>query len=101
MPRLDEIATRIRAKNAGPFVLTIDIFCPDAQTLATISRALPTARIAALFRQREADIRRFELPALGVLKFSMPRPVVQGSRQDRDMHASQWALPLAALEIDS
>ena len=99
MPRLADIAPRIRAKNAGPFVLTIDIFCADAASFDTIRSALPTARIAALYGTREADVKRFELPALKVLKFSLPRPVVQGSREDRDMHASQWAIPLGELEI--
>ena len=101
MPRLADIARRIRAKNAGPFVLTLDIFCGDAASFDSIRNALATARIAALYGTREADVRRFELPALKVLKFSLPRPVVQGSREDRDMHASQWAIPLAALEIDA
>ncbi len=98
MPRIGDIATRIRAKNAGPFVLTIDIFCPDPAGFDTICRALPTTRIAALFHQPRAEIRRFELPALNVLKFSLPRPVVQGSHNDRDMHASGWALLISALE---
>ena len=33
----------------------------------------------------------FRLEALNVIKISLPRPVVQGSLQDRDMHGAQWA----------
>jgi len=100
MARLGEIAAKIRSKNAGPFVLTIDIFCGDSARFAAICAALSTARIAALYQQPEAEVRRFELPALNVVKFSMPRPTVQGSVHDRDMHAAQWAWILADLELD-
>ena len=44
-------------------------------------------------------MRRFELPDLHVLKFSFPRPVRQGSRLDRDMHAAQLAVLLEELDI--
>ena len=45
-------------------------------------------------------LKRFDIPELNVVKISMPRPNVQGSREDRDMHASQWAWILAELEIE-
>ena len=99
MPRLDRIADRLRAKNAGPFWLTIDIFCPDAAAYERVVRGLSTAEVARRYGMPTQVLKRFDIPALNVVKISMPRPNVQGSRADRDMHASQWAWLLAEVEI--
>ena len=100
MPRLDEIAQKVRSKNAGPFWLTIDIFCGTDAAYETLVQSLSTDRIAALYQQPVEVLKRFDIPDLKVIKISMPRPVVQGSRADRDMHASQWGWLLAELEIN-
>ena len=100
MARLADIASKIRSKNAGPFALTIDIFCNDADSYNAICNALSTSRVAALYQTAEAGIKRYELPDLRVLKFSMPRPNIQGSLADRDMHASGWAWLLAELDVN-
>jgi len=99
MPELGHLVQRVRSKNAGPFWLTIDIFCGDAPTFTRITKAVPTARVAQLYAQPQEAILRFEVADLHVLKFSMPRPNLQGSRLDRDMHASQWAWLIAELDI--
>ncbi len=98
-PRIGDVARKVRSKNAGPFVLTIDVFCADAGRFRAVCDALRTERIAALFGQAPELVRRFELDRLNVLKFSMPRPVVQGSRADRDMHASGWGWLVAELPL--
>ena len=100
MARLGDIAAKVRSKNAGPFWLTIDIFCEESAVFETVCRSLSTERVAALYGQPVAQVKRFEIADLAVLKFSMPRPVVQGSLQDRDMHASQWGWLLAEMEIN-
>jgi hypothetical protein len=41
----------------------------------------------------------FRIPELHVIKVSMPRPVAQGSLRDRDVHAGQHHVPLAALRV--
>ena len=100
MAKLGHIASKIRSKNAGPFALTIDLFFDDADSYHAVCKALSTARIAALYQCPDEDIKRFELPNLNVLKFSMPRPTQQGSLTDRDMHASGWAWLLAELDVN-
>jgi hypothetical protein len=45
-------------------------------------------------------LKRFDIPALNVVKFSVPRPVVQGTRADRDMHGAGWACLLEELQVD-
>jgi Domain of unknown function (DUF4387) len=43
----------------------------------------------------------FRIPDLHVVKVSFPRPVVQGSLHDRDMHAGQHHVPLANMIVPS
>lgn len=99
MARLGDIADRLRAKNAGPFWLTIDIFCPDAEAFVRVSNGLSTSEVAQLYAVPAQLLKRFDIAGLNVVKISMPRPTFQGSREDRDMHASQWAWLLADVEI--
>ena len=97
--RLGDLAQGIRSKNAGPFTVTVDVFCGSASAYSTICSLLTLRLVAELFRVEADSVRRFELPDLEVLKFSFPRPVRQGSRLDRDMHAAQFAVLLEELEI--
>lgn len=99
MRRLSEITQKIRSKNAGPFWVTIDIFCPSPQAFEAVENGLSTATVAAALNQPEAALKRFAMPQLNVVKFSLPRPHVQGSRLDRDMHGAQWAIVLADCEV--
>jgi len=94
MPRLSDLA-RVRSKNAGPFWLTIDLFCEDYDAVA----AIPTAAFAARLNQDEAAFQRYDLPDLGVVKLSLPRPVVQGAFADRDMHGAGWGAALQGMEV--
>ena len=99
MARLSERVLKVRSKNAGPFWLTLDVFCGSDAAFATVAAALATERVATLFATPVALVKRFEIPDLAVIKFSLPRPVVQGSRHDRDMHGAQWAVLLAEAEL--
>ena len=100
MASLGDLVQKVRSKNAGPFWLTVDVFCGDDAVYRQITASLSTERVAGLYGQPAGQVRRFEIPSLNVLKFSLPRPVVQGSRFDRDMHGSQWGWLLAELEIN-
>lgn len=99
MPKLSDLVVKVRSKNAGPFWVTVDVFCGDAATFARISAALDTQAVAALYGQPAQGIKRFDIPDLHVVKFSFPRPVIQGSAQDRDMHGAQWAHLLAETQV--
>ena len=99
MTALAAIAEKVRSKNAGPFWLTIDIFCGTASRYEHIVANVPTEVVAKLLSVKAGDVKRFEIADLHVLKFSVPRPTIQGSRHDRDMHGAQWACLLQELEI--
>lgn len=100
MSRVSDIVQKVRSKNAGPFWLTIDIFCGTPEAYAQIIEGLSTQRVAALFKTNVDDLKRFDIADLNVVKFSMPRPTIQGAREDRDMHGAGWAPLLAELAIN-
>jgi hypothetical protein len=99
MTRIADIAEKIRSKNAGPFWVTVDVFCGNANAFDTLRTGLKTQTVAALYHQPTQLLKRFDIPDLNVIKFSFPRPVIQGHRTDRDMHGAQWATLLAELKI--
>ena len=88
---------KIRSKNAGPFWLTIDIFCDGAETFRDVCRMAKTERVAAKLGTETEDLNRYEIADLNVLKFSLPRPTIQGTRYDRDMHGASYANLLTEL----
>ena len=99
MPSLSEHVLKVRSKNAGPFWVTIDIFCGSKEAFEEVCAKLPSARVAALYKAPLQTLKRFEIAELNVVKFSLPRPVVQGSREDRDMHGAGWAVLLEEAEL--
>jgi hypothetical protein len=99
MPRLAERVVKVRSKNAGPFWVTVDVFCGTPEVFEQIRHELRTDAVAALFQQPSQLMKRFDIASLNVIKFSFPRPVVQGARSDRDMHGAQWATLLAELDM--
>ena len=101
MTPLSEIASLIRSKNAGPFVLTFDIMLPDAASYDRVLRsgALSAAAFAELYRCPVGTVRFFECRNALAFKFSIPRPVTQGDLGDGDMHGGQQFAPLMAIPI--
>ncbi|MEP2640117.1 DUF4387 family protein [Roseobacter sp.] len=96
---LRTLVTKVRCKNAGPFWLTVDIFCGTPQAYARVVRGLHTARIATAFDVEACTIKRFDIAELNVVKFSLPRPTVQGAKNDRDMHGASWAALVGEIPI--
>ncbi len=99
MAKLGEIAQKVRSKNAGPFWLTIDIFCGTPEAFARIKNGLSADRVATSFGADPDEIKRFNIDTLNVIKFSLPRPEIQGSIHDRDMHGASWAALLSEVDI--
>jgi hypothetical protein len=98
---LGEIAAVVRSKNAGPFWLTLDVFFRNEADFRYVRDAaiLTADKIGELYDVDPAMVRCFLLPAINAMKFSMPRLVVAGSFEDRDLHAGQHHVPLALLPI--
>ncbi len=99
MAELGTLVSKVRSKNAGPFWLTVDVFCDTPEIYARVRAGLEDAVVARLFGVEVQLLKRFDIAALNVVKFSVPRPVVQGTRADRDMHGAGWGCLLEELEI--
>lgn len=97
MPSIGDRVEKIRSKNAGPFWVTIDIFCGSVDSFETVRGHLTAQQIAGLFNAEENAIKHFEIPDLNVVKVSFPRPAIQGTLADRDMHGAGWAELVAEL----
>jgi len=96
---LRDVTEKIRSKNAGPYWITIDIFCGDAERYHTVLSALSDEHVAQTLKLPVAEIRRFNMPTLFAIKISFARPIVQGSAGDRDMHGAQYAVLIEQLEL--
>lgn len=98
---LDEVADLVRAKNAGPFWLTLDVFLPDDDAFQRVlaSGVVDPQVVGPLYGAPPESVKIFPQPALKVVKISFPRPAVQGSFGDRDMHSGQQHVLLAALPV--
>jgi hypothetical protein len=98
---LQDIATEVRSKNAGPFWVTMELFLRDeaAYRIAADSDYLNEDVISRLYGVAAEGVQIFRIPSLNVVKISFPRPVPQGSLRDRDIHAGQHHVPLAVLPL--
>ena len=100
MAKVGEIVESIRSKNAGPFWLTIDIFCSDKLSFKKLCNDLSTQEVSNIFNLTTDQIQRYEILDLNVIKFSLPRPSVQGAYDDRDMHGATWAELIHEIELN-
>ena len=92
MPKLATYVEQVRSKNAGPFWLTVDIFCKDDASFQALAAGLDTKEVAKRLQLAEDQIKRFDIGDLAVIKISFPRPQIQGTVQDRDMHGAAMAV---------
>ena len=99
MSILGEKVKKIRSKNAGPFWITIDIFCGSEEVYKNVCLNLNNSKIANLLMINIKDLKRFEIKKLNVVKFSFPRNITQGHILDRDMHGAQFAVLLSEMNL--
>jgi hypothetical protein len=96
---LGDLAHEVRSKNAGPFWMTLEAFMPDDESYRIAESLITTELICDLYQIGPESLQIFRIPELHVVKVSFPRPVVQGSLHDRDMHAGQHHVPLASITV--
>ena len=100
MSTLGEKVKKIRSKNAGPFWITVDVFCGDKAVYKDVrNKLLKNSKISSLFMISEQDLNRFEIDNLNVIKFSFPRKIIQGDILDRDMHGAQLSVLLSEMKF--
>lgn len=101
MPKLRDVCRHVRSKNAGPYWITVDVFFADADTYARYADApaIGAAAMGVLFGVESAQIKRFAVPDLNVVKLSYPRVQPQGGAIERDMHGGQQYVRLLDVEV--
>ena len=99
MSTLGEKVKKIRSKNAGPFWITIDVFCGNKKVYEDVCKELTNKKIVKLLMISGQDLKRFEIDNLNVIKFSFPRKIIQGDIFDRDMHGAQLAVLLSEMKF--
>jgi len=98
---LGRLAKLIRSKNAGPFMLTVDVLFDDAATFGAVvdANAIDLATMSDVFGVSEADIQIHVVPPALAIKVSLPRPVPSGAVEDGDVFGGQQFAPLVELPV--
>ncbi|MDR2258513.1 MAG: DUF4387 domain-containing protein [Treponema sp.] len=101
MAKVEDIAVYVRSKNAGPFWVTIEIFCDTDEAYKKIvnSSSLTGEKIAELYCVDPSRMKVFEIDSLRIKKYSFPRPMPSGHKYENDMHYGQQYIRLAGVEI--
>jgi hypothetical protein len=101
MPKVVDVCSHVRSKNAGPFWITLDLRFPDSAAFERYASApaLQPAAIAALYGVQEDLVKYFAIADLRVVKISYPRARPQGGACERDMHGGQQYVRLLDVEL--
>ncbi len=99
--KLYELSKLVRSKNAGPFMLTLDILfeTPEQYLKVRNSGVLTTEKISELYDVPAEQVQFYDLPLANAMKFSIPRDSVCGDFRDRDIYGCQKHGPLVLLDI--
>ena len=100
MDSLGSLVEKVRSKNAGPFIITVDIFCKKEEIYQKIKKNLTEKFLCDYLNIEERSIQLFFVDNLRVVKISIDRIFIQGSRFDRDMHGAQLANLISELMIE-
>jgi hypothetical protein len=101
MAQVKDLAKYVRSKNAGPFWVTVEIFCDDDESYNTIkdSPNITREKVASLYNADAAKVKVFYVDNIRVIKFSFPRTMPSGHKYENDMHSGQQYIRLAETEI--
>lgn len=99
---LTDMAKIIRSKNAGPYLLTLDVLFSDRERFETFksSGIMTKEKAAQIYGITVGDIQSiiFFDPACA-LKITINRPIVSGGHRDGDIYGAQQHIPLMNWEF--
>jgi hypothetical protein len=89
--RLTRLFRLVRSKDAGPFMLTIDLFCHDDATYRELlqSGLITEAVVAELYGVDADAVQLYRIDMLHAVKVSFPRQVPSGHVIDSDITGGQ------------
>ena len=101
MPKVSEVCSHVRSKNAGPFWITLDLSFPDRAAFERYAQApaFQAAAIGSLYGVELSLVKHFAIADLLVVKISYPRARPQGGACERDMHGGQQYVRLLDVEL--
>jgi len=101
MPKIRDFANICRSKNAGPFLLTIDLLFSSREKYNYIltSGTLERSEIARKYLVSENDVEICAFDAVMSIKITIPRINPSGSRFDSDVFGAQQHTPIMDMEI--
>lgn len=101
MPRLTDLASVVRSKNAGPFLVTLDILFDNDLSYRRVleSGELTSERLAPLYGFSAADVKVAPFDAARAIKITLPRRHSSGSPDDSDVYGAQQQAPLYEIVI--
>jgi len=101
MMTVNDSCKYIRSKNAGPFWITMDIFCDTEEQYLQIKNSDNFTReiIGKVYEVNPDMVKVFFVDSLNVVKVSIPRKVPQGDKYERDMHGGQQYLELSRIVL--
>lgn len=99
--RLGDCAKLLRSKNAGPFMLTMDLLFHDMTSYerARDSGLLESGCVARLYDADPGLVKVFLVPEVLAIKISFPRPIPSGGEGDNDVYGCQYMAKLARLPM--
>ncbi len=99
--KLKDIALILRSKNAGPFIITLDIIFPSRRCLEEVLKQLDGKVIAEAYNiSPDRILSIVSYPIVNAIKVNILRSVSAGSPGDRDVYGSQQHIPLAEIEVN-
>jgi hypothetical protein len=101
MALIRDIAQVCKSKNAGPFLVTIDVLFEDHDLYRRVKATgvLNAALFAKLYGVEEADVLFTPYDAAAAFKATLPRLVAAGGVGDTDVYGAQQHAPLLDVDI--
>jgi hypothetical protein len=95
--RLEDLCAVLRTKNAGPFLITVDMIFEDPGVYRAVSagRLITEELVAERYRIPVGDVVRVEyIDALNAVKASYKRRIPAGSAGDPDCYGMNQEAPM-------
>lgn len=99
---LGELATFMTSKNAGPFLVTIDVVFASREWYERVRDAglLTRERVAALYKRDVADVVGiYYFDPANAMKVTLRRSIPSGSPGDTDVYGAQQHVPLMSYPV--
>jgi hypothetical protein len=100
MPALHEVARMIRSKNAGPFLVTIDVMFENEADYRRVvdSEAITPEVVAPRYALTTEEVRVINYAPALAIKITMPRPAA-GGPEDTDVAGGQYFVGVLDIEV--